>query len=131
MVRKGWSPIPGSPDAFFSSIAQDDAATAVIAALRAPAGTYNVTDDEPLRRRDYAMELAALLGVREVRHTPRWLARMGGSIGELLSRSQRISNMRLKGETGWVPRYRSAREGWEVYLPEILRSNSPVVSYAR
>lgn len=121
MVRRGWSPLPGSPEAFFSSIAHDDAATAVIAALEAKAGTYNVTDDQPLRRREYAAALADLLGVRSVmRYTPRWLARAGGSIGELLSRSQRISNLRLKRETGWTPRYRSAREGWEAYLPQIL-----------
>jgi nucleoside-diphosphate-sugar epimerase len=123
-IRKGWSPIPGSPDAFFSSISHDDAATAVIAALTARAGTYNATDDQPLRRREYAEGLAELLGVGTVKYTPTWLARMSGSIGELLSRSQRIANGRLKEETGWAPRYRSARDGWQAYLPELLRAES-------
>src|SRR6266567_1909621 len=51
MVRRGWAPLPGSPQAFFSSISHDDAAAAVSAALDVSAGVYNVTDDEPLRRR--------------------------------------------------------------------------------
>lgn len=123
-VKKGWSPIPGSPDAFFSSVAQDDAATAVVAALTAEAGTYNVTDDVPLRRREYANALAQLLEVPPVKFTPRWVARLGGSIGELLSRSQRISNAKLRRETGWRPRYRSAREGWAAYLPALRERRS-------
>jgi len=49
---RGWVPLPGSPDAFFPSVSHDDAASAVIAALAAPAGVYNVADDEPLRRRE-------------------------------------------------------------------------------
>jgi nucleoside-diphosphate-sugar epimerase len=35
-----------------------------------------------------------------------------GSTGELLARSQRMSNDKLRQATGWTPRYRSAREGW-------------------
>jgi nucleoside-diphosphate-sugar epimerase len=54
-VRKGWAPMPGHPEAFFSSISHDDAATAVVAALQAGAGTYNAVDDEPLRRREYSI----------------------------------------------------------------------------
>ena len=118
-VRKGWSPLPGAPDAFFSSITHDDAASAVLASLVARAGTYNVVDDDPLRRREYAQALASQLGVRSVKFTPRWVARMLGSIGELLSRSQRMSNEKLKRETGWKPQYPSAREGWRAVLPEL------------
>jgi nucleoside-diphosphate-sugar epimerase len=118
-VRKGWSPLPGSPDAFASSVMHDDAASAVLAALGARAGAYNVVDDEPLRRRDYVTALASRLGVDSVKYTPRWAARMLGSIGELLSRSQRISNEKLKRETGWKPTYPSAREGWASVLQSL------------
>ena len=111
-VRKGWSPIAGSPDAYFSSVMHDDAASAVLAALAARAGTYNVTDDEPLRRRDYVGAIAEQVGVRSVKYTPRWLARVMGSLGELSSRSLRLSNEKLKRETAWKPSYPSAREGW-------------------
>ncbi len=107
IARKNWSPIPGSPDAFFSSVSHDDAASAVVAALKAPNGIYNVTDDEPLTRRDYVIAL----GARSPRFAPAWTARLMGSTGELMSRSVRMSNAKLKAATGWTPRYRSAREG--------------------
>ena len=60
-VRRGWSPIPGQPSAFFSSISHDDAATAVVASLAVPAGVYNISDDEPVRRREYVDVIARTL----------------------------------------------------------------------
>ena len=40
----------------------DDAASAVVAALDAPSGVYNVADDRPLRRSELASALAEALG---------------------------------------------------------------------
>ena len=37
----------------------------------------------------------------------------------LLARSQRVSNERFKKETGWAPRYPSAREGWPAVVAAI------------
>lgn len=51
-VRRGWAPIPGVADAYTSLVSHEDAAAAVVAALGVPPGTYNVVDDEPLRRRE-------------------------------------------------------------------------------
>jgi nucleoside-diphosphate-sugar epimerase len=42
---------------------------------------------------------------------PRWMTWLGGSAAALLSRSQRMSNAKLKRATGWSPRWKSAREG--------------------
>ena len=117
MIRKGWAPMPGAPTAFFSSIHHDDAATAVVAALRAPAGTYNVTDDEPLRRREYVDTLAATIGAPPPQLPPVWLTRLGGSFTELLSRSLRISNRTFREATGWAPAFPSVRDGW----PAVVR----------
>ena len=117
MIRKGWAPLPGAPSAFFSSIHHDDAAAAAAAALRASAGVYNVGDDEPLRRRDYVDSLAATLGVPPPKLPPLWLTRLGGSLAELMSRSLRISNRKFRQETGWAPRFPSARDGW----PAVVR----------
>lgn len=119
LVRKGWAPIPGSPDAFLSSVSHDDAATAVVAALGAPAGVYNVDDDEPLRRREYFGTLAAALGVKPPKLPPAWMARLMGSLGEMLARSERISNRKLRAETDWAPKYPSVREGWRAMVEEL------------
>jgi 2-alkyl-3-oxoalkanoate reductase len=104
-VRSGRLPLFGSPEAYISFVHHDDAASAVVAAIDAPAGPYNVVDDEPLRRRELGALLAKHLGVREPKLLPSWMVYLAGSLGETLSRSQRISNSRLEGETRWVPRF--------------------------
>lgn len=111
-VRAGWAPLPGPERAYFSSVSHDDAATAVAAALAAPSGVYNVVDDEPLTRRDFADAVADAYGLRAPRPLPAWVPRLMGSLGELGSRSQRMSNHRLRSATGWAPRFPSAREGF-------------------
>ena len=130
LVRKGWAPLPGDPDGFMSSISHDDAATAVVAALEVPAGIYNVTDDEPLRRREFVDALASALGVPSPKLPPHWFARLGGSLGETLARSLRISNGKLREATGWAPRYPSVREGWVATLGEIRRDQALAVGAA-
>ena len=119
MVARGWAPLPGERGAFISSVSHDDAAAAVVAALGAPGGTYNVTDDEPVGRGEWADSLADALGVARPKPLPRWMARLGGSTMELLSRSQRISNAKLRAATGWAPRWPSVREGWRAIAPEL------------
>jgi hypothetical protein len=54
---------------FFPSIHADDAAAAVVAALDAPTGTYDVVDDEPLRRGEQRAALAAAVGRRRLIQT--------------------------------------------------------------
>lgn len=115
-VRRGFAPLPGRPEAFFSSVSHDDAATAVVAALGLPAGAYDVTDDEPLRRRAMTEIIAAGLGVAPPRPLPPWVAKLAGSLGELMSRSLRISNRKLRAASGWAPRWPSLREGWPAML---------------
>jgi 2-alkyl-3-oxoalkanoate reductase len=111
MVRRGWSPLPGPAEAYWSSVSHEDAAAAVLAALDLPAGTYNVCDDDPLTRREWADAFADAAGLKRPRLLPRWLLSLGGSSLELLSRSQRMSNTKLKTASGWTPKWRSAREG--------------------
>lgn len=111
-VRYGWAPMPGAPEAFISSVSHDDAASAVIAALSLPAGTYNVCDDEPVTHREYFDSLAAALGVPAPKLPPAWLGLFFGSVGRMAARSLRMSNGKLRSACAWVPRYRSVREGW-------------------
>lgn len=111
-VRKGRAPVFGTGEGFLSSIHLEDAAAAVVAALRLPAGTYNVAEDEPLRRRTHYDALADALGVPPPAFLPAWLRPLAGAVGEQLSRSQRISNRALRAASDWAPRYPSVREGW-------------------
>ena len=111
-VRSGRAFLPGSPDAYFSSISHDDAATAAAAALDVPAGAYNVVDDEPLTRREYFDSLAQALHVPPPKPFPWWMRWLLGTLGEIMSRSLRVSNRKLKSVTDWTPAFRSVREGW-------------------
>ena len=120
-VRRGRAPVLGSPSAFISSVSHDDAAAAVVAALAVLAGTYNVSDDRPVRRREFVDALAGALGVPPPKFFPRWLAVLAGSLGETLARSQRIANGKLRAASGWVPHYPSVVEGWRAVLT-VLRT---------
>jgi nucleoside-diphosphate-sugar epimerase len=115
-VRKGRALLPGRPEGFLSSVSHDDAAAAALAALGAPAGSYNVGDDEPVTRREYVDALAQVLGVPSPRFPPPWMTRLGGSLAETIGRSLRLSNRKLREATGWAPQYRSVREGWRAVV---------------
>lgn len=115
-ARKGWASTFGGPEGFVSSVAVDDAASAVVATLDVPAGIYNVSDDEPLRRREHFDALAEALGVPPLRMAPAWMAHLAGSVGEMLARSQRVSNRKLREASEWRPRLRNMREGWAATL---------------
>ena len=118
-LRKGWAALPGDPDAYISSASHDDAAAAVAAALDAPAGAYNVSDDEPVTRRVFFGALAERLDLAAPRFMPRWVTPLFGSVGQVMSRSQRIANRKLRETTGWSPRYPSVREGFAATLAEM------------
>ncbi|HEX3996757.1 MAG TPA: NAD(P)-dependent oxidoreductase [Acetobacteraceae bacterium] len=122
-LRYGWALLPSRPDAFISSISHDDAAAATASVLDVPAGTYNVVDDEPLSRRDYFNALAQALGLKEPHLLPGWTAVLFGSIGEMLARSLRISNRKLRHAANWAPQYPSVRRGFPAMIAEMQASN--------
>jgi nucleoside-diphosphate-sugar epimerase len=118
-VRRGLAPTVGRPDDYVASVHHEDAGSAVAAALGVPSGTYNVTDDEPMRRREFYEALADALGAPRPRMPPVWLAGLTGSLGKTLGRSIRVSNRRFREDAGWAPRYPSAREGWRAVAQEL------------
>jgi 2-alkyl-3-oxoalkanoate reductase len=118
-LRWGWAPLPGGPCGFVSSVSHDDAASAVVHAMGARTGVYNVADDEPVRRREYLDSLAARIGTRPPTFLPRWADFLFGSVGRVLSRSVRVANAKLRTETGWTPRYSTIREGWAATVTEM------------
>src|SRR5262249_14894481 len=106
-VRRGLALIPGRADAFISSVAHDDAATATVAARGVPPGTYNVSDAEPVTHRELVDSLADALGVKHPRLPPAWIVALGGSLARMLARSLRISNEKLRQASGWMPAFPS------------------------
>lgn len=112
MARRHVVPLIGHPESYLSSIHMADGGAAVAAALRLPAGTYNVVDDEPLSKREYAQALAFAAGKRPLVRGPGRLAFLLGHRTASLTRSMRVSNRRFREASGWQPRYPSAREGW-------------------
>jgi nucleoside-diphosphate-sugar epimerase len=115
-ARRHVGPVAGPGRAFQSSIHLADAGTAVVAALGLPAGTYNVTDDEPLTKRDYTRALGAAVGKKPWFRFPGRLISLGGKKADFLRRSQRVSNASMKAASDWKPKYPSAREGWEAIV---------------
>lgn len=120
-VRRGWFPLFGRPDGYVTCVSHDDAASAVVAALGVPAGTYNVVESEPMRRRELANGIARLLQVRPPRFLPAWAGRLAGSVGDAVSRSLRISNRKLRDASGWAPRYPKALDGFAAVLGDASR----------
>jgi nucleoside-diphosphate-sugar epimerase len=102
----------GPPDSYLSSIHVADGAAAVGAALHAPVGTFNIVDDEPLTKREYAEALARAVGTAMWLCGPGRAALLLGDRLTSLTRSLRVGNARFRAVTDWAPRYPSAREGW-------------------
>jgi nucleoside-diphosphate-sugar epimerase len=102
----------GRPDTYVSSIHVADAGTAVAAALDAPAGTFNIVDDQPLTKRQYADALATAAGKTAWLRLPGRAALLLGDRSTSLTRSLRVSNARFKAATRWAPGFPSAYQGW-------------------
>jgi 2-alkyl-3-oxoalkanoate reductase len=115
-LKRGISPLLGPTDSYISSVSHDDAAAAVVEALHLPAGTYNVADDEPVTRLDWLESLAKALGAKPPHMLPQWLTVLGGGTAQLLSRSQRISNRKLRELSEWRPAVGCVRDAWPAVI---------------
>jgi nucleoside-diphosphate-sugar epimerase len=96
------------PEGYLPTIDADDAAAAVVAALAAPAGVYDVVD-EPVTRAEYARALAAAVG-RSRLHGGGVVRRVAGKRAGPLASSQRVSGTRFTDATGWRPRCRTVAD---------------------
>ena len=98
----------------------DDAANAVVYALRATPGIWNVCEDEPFSRAKSARLLAEALGRRALFKPPFWLSPLAHA-GESSEASLNLSNLRFKQATGWKPFYPSLKEGWGALVEQAAR----------
>jgi nucleoside-diphosphate-sugar epimerase len=108
-ARRGLVLDVGSADSYAPMINADDAATAVVAALSAPGGTYDIVDDEPLTRAQQGLAMAAAVGRRRLWRAPRWAA---PKLSSFLATSQRVSNRAFRDATDWRPASPSVRDGY-------------------
>jgi nucleoside-diphosphate-sugar epimerase len=119
----------GPEPAYRSSVTTDDAASAVVTALAAPSGVYNVVEDRPVTRGAYVDALAHALGVPPptVRSV---IPELPGAASVML-RSQRVSNELFKEATGWRPQFESPREGWIYVITEWRAHHARAVRRSR
>jgi nucleoside-diphosphate-sugar epimerase len=110
---------PSPPTAYKSLVHADDAAAAVVDALGAPSGIYNVCEDDPMTSGEQCDLVAGLVERKKLRNVMGAVTWIAGSKVEILKRSQRVSNKHFKETTGWTPRYPSLREGYPAALGEL------------
>jgi nucleoside-diphosphate-sugar epimerase len=116
MAQKGFAMMPGRGEAYLCSIWIEDAARAIVIALvEAPAGIYDIVDDEPLTRDAFATTLAQSVGKRRLFRIPNGiLMLLVGALRGVATRSQRVSNRRFKELTSWRPTVPNMQKGWSM-----------------
>lgn len=92
----------GAPDGWTHVVHVDDIGSAVLAALTASSGTYNV-GAEPVQRSTLTCGFAQAVGREDVGFMSRLAQRLGGERLEPLMRSQRVSSSRLAQDAAWKP----------------------------
>lgn len=103
-VRKAKPVLFGDPEAYVSPIAIEDAAGAVVAALAAPTGIYNVAG-RPVHRAEWARALATAAGAdSSARYVTGLSRKLLGTRADVASRSLRISSDAFHTATGWRAR---------------------------
>ncbi|QNN51558.1 NAD-dependent epimerase/dehydratase family protein [Nocardioides mesophilus] len=101
-VRQGRPVGLGRPEGWLHPVHPDDVGTAVVAALTAPSGLYNV-GAEPVRRADYVQTFAEVAGRDRGAFLSPMMSRIAGSRAEPLARSLRVSSAHFTSSTGWMP----------------------------
>ncbi|MGZ4428658.1 MAG: NAD-dependent epimerase/dehydratase family protein [Nocardioidaceae bacterium] len=92
----------GSPDGWAHVVHVDDVGPAVVGALLAPTGVYNV-GAEPVRRVDLVGGFAEAAGRDNIDFMSPTMVRIAGSRLEPLTRSLRVCSESFTASTGWSP----------------------------
>lgn len=101
----------GSPEAWSHLVHTDDLGPAVLAALQAPSGFYNV-GAAPVRRRELVEGFATAVGAEDSGYFGPVLRRLAGSRIEPMTRSLRVSSDLFTAQTGWQPRRPTFDPSW-------------------
>lgn len=101
----------GHPESWTHVVHPDDVGSAVVAALSAPSGTFNV-GAEPVRRSQLVAALAEAAGQEHATFYRDLVLRLGGDRIEWLTRSQRVSSRRFAQEAGWKALHQQFGSTW-------------------
>lgn len=118
--------VGGTPGSIgvFSRIHRDDLAAGVVAGFDAPAGAYNLADDQPAPHDAVIAYAAALLGLPLPPVVP--LDRLSAAARGFHAENRRVSNLKSKRVLGWGPRYPDYRVG----LRAVSATTSPTAASA-
>jgi nucleoside-diphosphate-sugar epimerase len=113
---KGEARIEGTGARILNMIHRDDAAGAIIVALKSgrPGEVYNVADDEPVTQLNFFQWLSGPLG----KELPPAVPEDSEAVRKRGVTNKKVSNRRLKMELGYQFKYPTFRQG---YTAEILR----------
>lgn len=111
-LRRQGRPIGlGTPEGWAHVVHTDDLGPAVLAALSAPSGVYNVGAD-PVRRYQLVAGFSRAAGRESIDFMGPLMRRLGGVRLEPLGRSLRVSSERFAAVTGWTPRRSTFDASW-------------------
>ncbi|MBS0476022.1 MAG: SDR family NAD(P)-dependent oxidoreductase [Proteobacteria bacterium] len=118
------------PGQVFSRIHVDDIVAAAQLAIEAPAGAYNIADDEPASQNAVIEEACRLLG----RDPPPLLtldqANLSPMARAFYAENRRVANGKARRVLGWTPRYPTFREGLRACLSGDNAITSPTIASA-
>jgi nucleoside-diphosphate-sugar epimerase len=124
VARRGIGPMIGRAESYQPSIHVDDAAAAIVAALGAPSGYYNVAD-EPITKGEWNDAFAEVFGLdKKLRETPKAVLKAGGKKMVVLAGGRRVSSQKFRAATGWEPQYANAAIGLKTVAAEWKQRNS-------
>ncbi len=101
----------GDPDGWLHPVHMNDLGGAVLAAVDAPSGVYNV-GARPVRRSDYVAAFAKAAGRERVGFVTPVLRRLAGNRVEPMARSLRVSSDHFTATTGWMPEHAAFDATW-------------------
>jgi len=115
-VRTGTAHRVDMPGQVFSRIHVDDIASAVVAALPAPPGAYNLADELPCAQNRVIEEAARLIGQPPPPLLPLDQAGLSPQARAFYAESRRVTNRKARRVLGWSPAHPTYREGLRAIL---------------
>ena len=115
-VREGTARRIDVPGQVFSRIHVDDIVRAALLAFDAPAGAYNIADDEPCSQNRVIEHASRLLGQAPPPMQSLDEARLSPQARAFYAENRRVANGKARRVLGWSPRYPSYREGLAALL---------------